>query len=70
MMSGSTKASLLGEPAQVALERALSEFRSDRRYSFDLPATPCLGAKATRAGHLPDHVLCALAEPAGTLCDP
>jgi GTP cyclohydrolase II len=30
MMSGRTKASLLGEPAQVAVERALSEFRSGR----------------------------------------
>jgi len=29
-MSGRTKASLLGEPAQVAVERALSEFRSGR----------------------------------------
>ena len=30
MMSGGTKASLLGERAQVAVERALSEFRSGR----------------------------------------
>jgi GTP cyclohydrolase II len=30
MMSAGTKASLLGEPAQVAVERALSEFRSGR----------------------------------------
>ena len=30
MMSGRKKASLLGEPAQVAVERALSEFRSGR----------------------------------------
>jgi GTP cyclohydrolase II len=30
MMSHSTKASLLGEPAQVAVERAVSEFRSGR----------------------------------------
>jgi GTP cyclohydrolase II len=30
MMSGRTKASLLGEPAQIAVERALSEFRSGR----------------------------------------
>jgi GTP cyclohydrolase II len=30
MMSGRTNASLLGEPAQVAVERALSEFRSGR----------------------------------------
>jgi GTP cyclohydrolase II len=30
MMSRRTKASLLGEPAQVAVERALSEFRSGR----------------------------------------
>jgi GTP cyclohydrolase II len=30
MMSGISKASLLGEPAQVAVERALSEFRSGR----------------------------------------
>src|SRR5262245_46117672 len=29
-MSGVSKASLLGEPAQVAVERALSEFRSGR----------------------------------------
>lgn len=29
-MSGDTKASLLGERAQVAVERALSEFRSGR----------------------------------------
>ena len=30
MMSGGTNASLLGERAQVAVERALSEFRSGR----------------------------------------
>jgi hypothetical protein len=29
-MSGVSKASLLGEPAQIAVERALSEFRSGR----------------------------------------
>ena len=29
-MSGISKASLLGEPAQIAFERALSEFRSGR----------------------------------------
>ena len=36
MMSGRTNASLLGERAQVALERALSEFRSGRQHR-DLP---------------------------------
>ena len=30
MMSGRTKASLLGERAQILVERALSEFRSAR----------------------------------------
>jgi len=33
MMSGGTNASLLGERAQVAVERALSEFRLGERRS-------------------------------------
>jgi len=66
MMSGRTKASLLGEPAQVAVERALSEFRSGRPVfmtsaSDAITAWPVDGI--TRSGHHLDQVLGALAEP-------
>jgi hypothetical protein len=65
-MSGRTKASLLGEPAQVAVERALSEFRSGRPVLIAsagdaITALPVDGM--TRSGHHLDHVLGAPAEP-------
>jgi hypothetical protein len=56
-MSKGTKASLLGECAQVAV--AINA--DNRRY---------LAAKATRAGHQLDHVLGALAELGGVPRDP
>lgn len=60
-MSRDTKVGLLGDCAQIAVERARSEFRAGRpplrlHGAVNTGNRRYLAAKATRAGHQLDHV--------------